>query len=84
MGVSAYRRVEGSKRICHEMAKQNSPGLQPWVRQPPKIALKVATERGVLLSARPSVQNRCAVQNIQPGFNTAPFGRHFRAVLLPL
>jgi hypothetical protein len=37
------------ERICHEMAKQISPGLQPWVRQDRRSALKVAPEWIVFL-----------------------------------
>jgi hypothetical protein len=30
---------------CHEMAKENSPGLQPWVNLPQRIALKAPPTR---------------------------------------
>jgi hypothetical protein len=39
---------EGRMGNRHEMAKQNSPGLQPWVRPIDESALKVAAERASL------------------------------------
>jgi hypothetical protein len=36
----------GYRRFCREAAIQNSPGLQPWVRQTKTRALKVAPDFG--------------------------------------
>jgi hypothetical protein len=35
VGISG---IEGAKRICHEMAKQNSRGLHPLPASPPSLA----------------------------------------------
>jgi hypothetical protein len=37
--------AKGRAGDCHEVAKQNSPGLQPWVVGGKGGALKVASER---------------------------------------
>jgi hypothetical protein len=54
----ASTKHQAPEALCHEMAKQNSPGLQPWVRSGHEIALKVATDKGERLTDVASLKKR--------------------------
>ena len=61
--------------ICHGMAKQNSPGLQPWVRSEHKIAVKVATDEGERLTGVAILKT---THYGMSWVDAIHFGRHFQ------
>jgi hypothetical protein len=58
------------------MAKQNSPGLQPWVRAGHAIALKVATDKGERLTDATNLKDEPII--CMSRVDAIHFGRHFQ------